>query len=336
MNRHCHICSVVCPVLAALAFVLVSPAAHADVVRTGAEPWYQQSKPEARQQALALFAQAVDKHQQLLRGAAQDLYDRALELWDNPDIQWNLSLVLEDMGQYLRAYQQLDSALRWGDALGAERLRGVRDRMQALETDHLARIEASSDEPGADITLDGQPWFRGAGRRSTLVVPGEHYVAARKTGFFPVTLPVPVTAGQMARVALPMDADRLIETRRWSAWQPWVVASAGVVVAAVGASLERQAFVHWDAAAKSLTGLCDSSKGCTPTTSPAAYDRAVTDNRIAIGAFVAGGTALAVGLTMAWINQPHVYRTEARAPSPIEITPILSTDQAGVSVRLRF
>jgi hypothetical protein len=319
-----------------LVLTLLSPATHAEVARTGDELWYHQAAVEVQQRARALFTQAVDKHRQLLRGDARDLYDQALALWDNPDIQWNLALVLEDLGQYLRAYQQLDGALRWGEALGAERLRDVRDRMQALETRHLARMEASSDEPGADITLDGQPWFHGAGHQATLVEPGQHYIAAHKAGFFPVTRSVSLTAGQTARVALPMDADRLFETRRWSAWKPWVVASAGVVVAAVGAGLERQSIVHRDAAARSLPGPCDSSRGCTPTTSPAGYARAVTDRRIAIGASVAGGTTLVVGLTMAWINQLQVHHTEARAPGPVEVTPILSTDQAGVSARLRF
>src|SRR5689334_5613789 len=109
-------------VLAALALVLALPAARAETVRTGGEPWYRQVPADVRQRAQELFAQAIDKHQQLLRGDALALYEQALALWDNPDIQWNLVLVLEDLGQYLRAYQQLASALRWGAALGPELL----------------------------------------------------------------------------------------------------------------------------------------------------------------------------------------------------------------------
>jgi hypothetical protein len=148
--------------LTMLALILAVPVARADVARTGDEPWYRQAPEAARQQALALFAQAVDKHQQLLRGDAKGLYEQALALWDNPDIRWNLALVLDDLGEYLRAHEQLERALRWEAALGAERLGEVRDRMQVLETQRLARLEASSAEPGAEITLDGQPWFRGA------------------------------------------------------------------------------------------------------------------------------------------------------------------------------
>jgi hypothetical protein len=62
----------------------------------------------------------------------------------------------------------------------------------------------------------------------------------------------------------------------------------------------------------------------------------VRDGRLAIAAYVAGGATVVVGLTLAWLNQVHVYRTEARPPAPIEITPLVSADQAGLSALLRF
>jgi PEGA domain len=321
--------------LAALMLVLALPAARAETTRTGTEPWYQQSNADARLQAQALFAQAVSDHQQLLRDDATERYEQALALWDNPDIRWNLALVLEDLGQFLRAHEQLESTLHWEAALGVERLRDVRGRIQRLETQHLASIKISCDEPGADIKLDGHPWFRGPERQSTLVMPGEHYISATKTGYFPVTRSVVMKAGQEVRVALPMDVDRLIEARRWSAWKPWVMASAGVAVTAVGVGIERQAFVHRDAAAAALRRACLLTV-CSPIHSPEIYNRAVMDSRLAIGVFLAGGSAAAVGLTLAWLNQLHMHRTEARPPAPIEITPLVSADQAGLSALLRF
>jgi PEGA domain-containing protein len=235
-TRYPFIRAIAVPGLAALALVLAIPAAHAEVTRSGSEPWYQESTPDARQRAQALFAQAVDNHLQLLRGDAMELYEQALALWDNPDIRWNLALVLEDLGQYLRAHQQLDSALRWGTALGAERLREVQDRMRVLETQRLAGLETDSKEPGAEIKLDGQPWFRGAGTQRTLLAPGEHYISASKPGYVPVTRSVSVTAGQKAHVVLLMDEDRLIEARRWTAWKPWAVVAAGVAVGSSGSA----------------------------------------------------------------------------------------------------
>jgi len=320
-------------VLAALALVLAPPAARAEPVRTGGEPWYRQVPVDVRQQVQALFAQAIDKHQQLLRGDAQELYEQALALWDNPDIQWNLALVLEDLGQYLRAYQELDRALRWGAALGPERLRQVRDRMQVLETQRLARIETDREEPAAVITLDGKPWLPRAGRRSTVVLPGEHYLAARKSRYFPVTRTVYVKAGQQARVALPMDEDRLFEVRRWKAWKPWVVVGVGIAAAAVGAGLEWRAFANRHVAAAALA-RCE-KLACDPTPLDL-YDRAEVEYRLGISAVAVGGTAVAVGLALAWLNQPRVHRTEARAPSRIELMPILSPHRAELSALVRF
>src|SRR5262245_60504024 len=130
-TRYLRIRALPAAVLAALSLVLALPTARADTaradtaradtaradpVRTGGEPWYRPVSADVRQRAQALFAQAVDKHLQLLRGDALALYEQALALWDNPDIQWNLALVLEDLGEYLRAYRQLENAQRWGSA----------------------------------------------------------------------------------------------------------------------------------------------------------------------------------------------------------------------------
>ena len=328
--------TVAAAVLAALALGLGS--ARAQAVLADDEPWDRQVSAEARQRAQELFAQAVDKHQQLLLGEAVQLYEQALALWDNPRFRWNLALALKSFGQYLRAHEELGRARRWGAALGAELLRKVDDRIRALETERLARIEMYREEPVAEITLDGQPWPRDAGRRSKLVLPGVHYIAARKFGYRPVTQPVYVKAGEQARVALLMEEDRFLEfleQRRWATWKPWVVIAAGAAVAAVGAELERRAFAN-RAAAKAV--YCD---GCAPGPYDQArasdlYNRAQLEFGLGIGAIAAGGTAIAVGVALAWLNQPRPYRTEAQAPSKIELTPLLSPQRAGLSVLLRF
>jgi hypothetical protein len=337
-TRYLRLRAIPAAVLAGLVLVVLVLAlpARAETVRTGGEPWYRHVPDDDRRRAQALFTKAIDKHKQLLRGDAQELYEQALALWDNPDIQWNLALVLEDLGQYLRAYQQLDSTLRWGKALGPERLRQVRDRMRVLETERLARIETDREELAAAITIDGKPWLCLAGRRGTLVMPGEHYLAARKPGYFPVTRPVYVKAGQQARVPLPMDEDRLLETRRWTTWttwKPWAVVGAGVAAAAVGTGLEWRAVASRDAAAATLadcvTFVCNSDRSDL-------YDRASVEHELAIGAIAAGGIAVTVGLALAWLNQPRAHRTKARPPPRIEFTPTLSPHSAELSALVRF
>jgi tetratricopeptide (TPR) repeat protein len=334
-TRYLVIRTVAAAGLAALAPVLGLGIARAEAVQAGDEPWYRQTSAEARQRAQELFTQAVRKHRQLLRGEALVLYEQALALWDNPDIQWNLALVLEDLGQYLRAHEQLERARRWGAALGPERLREVDDRLRALETERLARIETHREEPLAEITLDGQPWPRGAGRRSKLVLPGEHYISATKPGYFSVTRSVYLKAGEQARVALLMDEDRFLERRRWTAWKPWAVIAAGAAVAAAGAELERRAFADGAAVAAVLSDTC-STGTCNQARAADLLGRAKLEHGLGIGAIAAGGTAIAVGLALVWLNQPSAYRSEARAPSKIELTPIVSPQRAELSVLVRF
>jgi hypothetical protein len=337
MKRHVryrYIRIAVAAAIAILATMPASPAAYADVARTGREPWYQQSTADARRQAQALFEQALDKHLQLLRGDAMELYERALALWDNPDIRWNLALVLDDLGKHVAAHEQLESALRWEAELGAARTREIRDRMHALEVQRLARIEALSQEPGAEIKLDGQPWFRDAGRETILVSPGTHYIASSKPGYTPTTVSVAVAVGERYRVRLRMVANDVVEVRRWSRWKPWTVVALGTAVAAVGIDLERRSRAHRSAAANALAKDCP-PPFCEPTRSPDIYDRAVLDSRLATGAFAAGGITVAVGLALAWLNQPRPYHPEAPA-SPVELIPTLSPGSAGVSARVRF
>jgi hypothetical protein len=321
---------------AILVWLLLVWPAHAEVTRTGDEPWYQRPTADM-EHARELFDQAVAKHLQLLRGDAKELYDRALAIWDNPDIRWNLSLVLEDLGEYLRAHKELERADRWGDALGADRLHAVRARMDALEALRLGRLEATCDEPATDVTLDGQPWFQGgAGKQSSLVLPGQHFIVAHKTGFFTITRTVSVAAGQIARMDFPMDEDHLVEYRRWSAWKPWAVVSAAAVIAATGAVLEGAAITHRNSAKKLIPDTASTSAGSPPTPSPRLYLRAVSENRLAIGAFAASGITAIAGITLLWFNQLHVHRSEARTLGPIEVTPFLSTNQAGISAQRQF
>ncbi len=319
----------------AVAMVLALPVARADEACAGDKPWYQQSSTDSRRRAQVLFEQAVAKHRKLLRGDARELYEQALALWDNPDIRWNLALVLEDMGEYLLAHQQLGSMLRWEAVLCARQLREVQDRMQALETRHLGWVEAHGEEAGAEIKLDDQPWPLVAGSRDTLVNPGEHYVSASKPGFFPVTIRMPVTMGVRTHVTLEMDADRLVETRRWRSWKPWLVIASGVAVTGIGAGLEWRASADRSTAAHDLSSSCG-GPSCPAVHAPESYGRAVIEYRAAIGAFGVGGAAVAVGLMLVWLNHPTWHRSEPRARSTPTFTPILSPERAGGAALFRF
>ncbi len=159
------------------------------------------------------------------------------------------------------------------------------------------------------------------------MLPGEHYLAATKPGYFPVTRSV----YREGRAAGPRGAaDGRGPSRRDAAM---------VGVEAVGGGRGRRrrrggrsgagvASVRApDAAAAAALALescgavtCEPQLARTSTIAPSWR----TGSRSA--RFAAGGTAVAVGLALAWLNQPRAHRTEARAPPRIELTPILSQD----------
>ena len=107
----------------------------------------------------------------------------------------------------------------------------------------------------------------------------------------------------------------------------------GVAGLAAGAGLERQAFVHRDAALSALGQACHQLT-CAPTRSPE-NDRARTDSRRAFAAFAVGGTAVAIGAVLVWLNQPRSRIPEV-PDSSFELVPTVSPGGAGISAQTRF
>lgn len=298
-------------------------------------PWEREVTGEDRRQAEALFQEAVTAHEQLLRDQAQAGYEAALARWDNPHIHWNLALLMVDMGQPLRAYEHIDAVLAWGPDAFAEddwaEFAGLRRRLLAED---LGVIEARSDQDGAEIALDGKPWFHGPASARQVVLPGEHVITARRPGHFPLARTVVVPAGAQGTVAITLSVDGINRERRWQPWLPWAVSASGALVAVVGVGLDRNV-QRVDAFERELADKCGGKTMCDPAT-PSSYDRAVMKYRFALGSMIVGSTAVAAGLALVLLNQPRAYRTEDRGAGRFELAPIVSADAAGASARLRF
>jgi hypothetical protein len=299
-------------------------------------PWERDVSVEDRRLAETLFAQAVELHEQLLRDQAMARYEEALSHWENPHIRWNLALLMKEMGQYLLAWEHLEAALVWGpeafDEHDRDKLLAMR---QMLLRQHLAVVEARCDQPGAEVALDGKPWFRGPGEARQVVLPGEHVITAWKPGYFPVTRTIVLSAGARGVVTIAMFVDRFIEKRRWQPWMPWVVIGAGVAAGMVGAGLDWHADRQLAQARRDLARECGNALSCAPAI-PSSYGRALWGHRIGTGAMVVGGTAAAAGLALVLLNQPRAYRTAHRDSGAFELMPMVSPDIAGVSAQFRF
>lgn len=299
-------------------------------------PWERDVPAEDRRLAETLFTQAVELHEQLLRDQAMARYEEALSHWENPDIRWNLALLMNDMGQYLRAWAHLERALAWGlEAFDEHDRNKLITERQRLLQQHLAVVEARCDQPGAEVALDGKPWFRGPGEARQVVLPGEHVITARQPGYFPVARNIVLPAGAQGVVTMSMSMDAIIEKRRWKQWKPWAVIASGVVVGLVGAGLDWDAGRQLDRARRELPHACGSAPVCDPL-APRSYDRARWEHRIGTGAVVVGSTVAAAGLALVFLNLPRAYRTEDRDRGTFELVPMTSPDTAGVSARFRF
>ena len=127
-------------------------------------------------------------------------------------------------------------------------------------------------------------------------------------------------------------------------WKPWAVVGAGVAIAATGGALHAlsaRGFSQFDAGFATLT--C-APTGCTGAQIaaenaglPAVLDRARLEQRLAVGAYLLGGAALATGIYLVYKNQPHLIEQDApdAAPRGVAVTPVIAPDSIGILVSVR-
>jgi hypothetical protein len=267
-------------------------------------------------------------------------YEDALSHWEHPQIRLYLARVQQKLGRPLDAYENLRQAIRWGPgALAPHEEEDAARMTRALLGTELAAIVVRCDEPGAEVSLDGKPWFVGPGVERTLVRPGEHVVRAAKPAHVPVLERVTVVAGTQAALALALGQDARPARRRWSVWTPWTMVAGGAVAGLVGAGLRSESRIHFERAEQDLQNRCGDDPQCLGSRS-SLHDRARWEERLALGAFAAGGALAASGLVMAWLNRPRSHDRAADDGSgggtDIEIMPMVGDGATGVSARFSF
>ncbi len=299
-----------------------------------AEPMQQAASPHPSPLAAARFAEGTALFKQWHFDKAEEKFREALDHWEHPIIHLYLSRALEKQGRLIEAHASLQQALRPGtEALPPEDVQVAEELQKSLQS-RIAQIEVSCDVPGAEVSLDGEPWFTGPGQQRRMMNAGQHVLIARKPGYFPVAEPVSLIPGKQTRVVLRMTADVVHVERRWQLWQPWAVAGAGIAMSLAGELLRRQAASDYTSFKNALES-CQQADLCqqVPTRR---LDSAVWKERAGTGALVAGGTILAAGLAGVLLNLPRSWRSDPAGGVDYELTPMISGDIAGVSARLRF
>jgi hypothetical protein len=269
-------------------------------------------------------------------------YKEAIALWDHPAFHFNLAMAQRALDQPIEAHRSLDRAVRHGPAaLGQSRFEHA-GRVRALLEEQLGHVEVICQDAGAEVALDGEELFTGPGARTVLVRPGPHQLVARKAGRIPATEQIAPAPGERVRVELFLRfPDKVIATRRWAEWKPWVVAGAGAAVVTGGAYLDWQSAQELDDYDAKILRMCP--EGCRPGELPAGFDeqekRAGSRQALAGVTYAVGGAALATGLVLVYLNRERVVSVARSSDAPsatVSVSPALSPELRGVRATLRF
>lgn len=305
--------------------------------------WYCSVSEADKQHALELYEQGNQLFDASLFLDAATSYREALAHWNHPGIHYNLMLALVALDQSIEAYKSSIEALRYGpDALEPGEHHRARDYNRLLRG-RIAEIRVACDEPGAEVTLDGQSILQGPGEIHVFVLPGQHEIVARKPGYLATHHPLVLVPEEPASVHLRMlpTAEALVTTRRWDAWQPWAVVGAGAGIGLIGGLFEWRSEVNNARFARLFEEREECEVGCLQREfsdeMKSRQQRYRWYRRLGHGATVAGGAAILGGLVLVYLNTPHqIENPEKDRLVRTSVTPLLAPDSAGLSFDLSF
>lgn len=290
--------------IAGLIVVQARPAA-ADV-----KPWAV-GVPEATQdKANAIFEEGNQLFAQQAHAPALEKYKAALALWDHPLIRFNLAVTLIRLDRPLEAADELEKALRFGDAPFKKDLYQQALDYQALLKGRVGYIEATCDQTGAAVLLDGKPWFACPGTQKIRVMAGEHALVGELRNFLTSSQRIVVAGGATAteKVKLVPLESAVILKYPYRRWIPYTITGAGAAIGLGGLAV-------WLAGRSQMNDFEDNfardcPMGCQKDLSDKPLLRDLRDSaelkgKIGISMMVAGGAVTVGGIVMAIINRPQ-------------------------------
>ncbi|HXJ70792.1 MAG TPA: hypothetical protein VNM39_17975 [Verrucomicrobiae bacterium] len=302
-------------------------------------PWAEGVPQDQQDQALGLFKEGNQLFEGSQHAAALAKYREALKLWEHPAIRYNTAVALINLDQPLAAFEDLERALRYGDApLGADTYQQALTYRKLL-LGQLAELDVSCVEAGAEITLDGQLLFVGPGEAMRRLLPGSHQLVARKPGFLTETRSLVLLPGKPSQEQVVLRDFRSLPTktvRRWPGWKPWAVVGGGALLAILGVPVIVDAVNNVHSYEAEVARSCSTGTACAPgTLSPAAVDardRSRVENVVAISLFSVGAAVMATGLSLVFLNQPRDVPVEE--PSRAWLAPMLGRGQVGLQLAI--
>jgi tetratricopeptide (TPR) repeat protein len=330
-------CAVIAGLTAAPARLHAQPAEAPAIAGGENMPWNKGVPQTVRATARDAFLEGNRLFKIPLFSRAVEKYTEALEKWKHPAFYFNLGIAQINLGQWLEAREDLEQAMKYGpDPLRADRFEEAKKQLGEVER-HLARIRVSCPTPGAEVTLDAATLFTGPGQREVWVTARAHEVTAKKPEY--ATQARRVTAAPGAQESVELSLRKLVEDRPWATWKPWAVVGGGIAVAAASGVLHGVSAHNFSTFDSDFANLpCAAMGGCKQdqidAQLSARLNRARSEQRIAVGGYIAAGALLTAGAVLVYMNRPHLMEREDATPG-IAVMPVVSSDMLGVAVTVR-
>ena len=308
---------------------------------------------QARQRAAGkLYGEArLDRDAGML-GKAAGGYRAALAYWEDPIIRYELALVLIELRDPVAAAEQLDKVIQGGRAGIAnarvyEHAVATQQKLLEHELAHLlvtcwtngARIIIDNDEAGAwIIQTRASPARPAVITQRVRVRAGLHTILAELPGGHLVPVQRRVRAGETVHVTVAVP---MVWQRRWEnmQWAPWALSSTGILLWAVGNTLQHSAAATFRRADDKVEDCTAGRESCPSSGALRLQDTAETRRTLGLVSYGLAGAALVTGGVLAYLNRRVTYPgTAERRPGSqgTSIAPLVGPGLGGALVTGRF
>ena len=275
------------------------------------KPWAQGVPQDVQDKASALYEEGNQLFAQQAHAPALEKYKAAVALWDHPLIRFNLAVTEIRLERILEAADDLEKSLKYGDKPFKPELYQQALDYQALVKGRVGFIEATCDQAGARLLLDGKPWFDCAGSKKVRVLAGEHAIVGEKKDFLTASTKVVVNGGEVEKANIklvPLDSAVVLHYP-YRRWIPWTMTGIGLAVGLGGVGTWFLGKNQMDQFEADFSTQCQN--GCEPgLTSPehrslaAQRDSAELKGKIGIAMMGVGGAVAITGVVLAIMNRP--------------------------------
>lgn len=304
-------------------------------------PWAEGVTIERQKQAETLYLQGDELLQEFLPDEALVKYQDALAAWDHPQIRFRIASVLYSRGERIAAYQQIEAALRYGQPALGDTFYKQAMRYKSQLANELGWLTIHCQERGAEVLLNGERVLTGPGSVTKVLFPGKYTLVAKKPGYMTKTAALELSPAERSShtVSLLTFAEATAKKRRWPAWKPWALASAGIVLGAIGTGLVFRAQADYEQFDRDFSAAYPGGQDDAMIQDPALGDlrnQARWEQRIGTGTLILSGALLASGITLVLLNKEQPLHPEYFGAPGLAVAPVVSPTQVGAVGSWRF